>query len=291
LDKTNQLKMLKILTLLILAYVAFSIPVNCNQAVQALETEIETLITDPCAGRVCEEKCPCGKSVYFNLENILFSNYGASQTYHYVCTLASQAMFDANGKAITSNPDGDFGEIYQMLKKSLASCGYTNFAPIQGFDRIYHENEVKKYQPSVGYSYNRRVSYPPNILVTFAYKLKAFSKVCKQKSDWKTTFISSLNQKLQETKNENSIDYTSYCIYSQGEVMKNSFAKLILEPTATKHIEYCSCKKLMGKTTSSYNPTTHQVVVSYPFKYYESDFIKQCNKICSQNSSLTLEFE
>jgi hypothetical protein len=227
------------------------------------------------------------------LENILSSNYGASQTYHYVCTLALQAMYDANGKEIANNPGGDYGEIYQILKKSLAACGYTNFASKQGFDRVYKESQDKCFtlHTGNGYTYNRRIPYPPNILVQFAFKLKQFAKVCQKQSNWRATLISSLNQKLQQTRSENFVDsmYSSSCIWTQAEIMKNSFAKLILEPTVAKHIEYCKCKKLMGQTTSKYNPVTHKLTVEYPFRYYEADFNKQCKKVCSQSS--ILEFE
>jgi hypothetical protein len=280
-----------------LTYVTFvlSLPVPCGQTARALEIENEVLGADPCGGRVCEEKCSCGKSAYFNLENIIQTNIYAKQVYTDICiTDAASAVTPTNNprgfNRNTQKLDADTGFVFQQLQTSLVACGFTAFRSQNGFGKLYKYNQEQCNQKwGRGGSSTRRVAYPPNILVSFAIKLKDFSKVCQKEANWKQNLISNLNKKLEETKKENSIDLSkaNACLLSQAEVMKNNFAKLIMEGTEKVHREYCSCKKLStGKVERRYGRTTR---TEYPFKMYESTYKNECARVCS--GALVLEYD
>jgi hypothetical protein len=269
--------------------------VPCGQTARALEIENETLGGDPCGGRVCEEKCSCGKTAYFNLESVIQTNTYAKKLYTDICiTDAASAVtptYNPRGyNPKTAKIDADTGFIFTQLQTSLLACGYSAFRSQNGFGKLYKYNYDQCHKSyGRGGSSTRRVAYAPNILVSFAVKLKDFAKVCQKEANWKQNLISNLNKKLEETKKENLVDLNKIpsCLLNQAEVMKNNFAKLIVEGTEKVHREYCSCKKLSaGKVDRNFG---RSVRTEYPFKSYENSYKSECARICS--GALVLEYD
>jgi hypothetical protein len=270
--------MLKLLCFLLFFTFAFSVPVNCNKAAYALEMEIESLTNNDCEGRVCEEKCSCGKSIYFNLEKMLGHDYGASLRYHYVCTMD-----------YTTNNE-NLGIIYDQLKKSLVGCGYKNFENLNGFGSFSSESYSKcyiKYHIN-GVAHSVRVAYAPNILVSFAEKLKKFSRICQDKPDWKNKLRYEVYNIYRKVENENKIDYTyrlnNMCLMSQIGVLQNVFIKSVLEENLSlKEYRYCKCSNILRsplEITNWVNGKPGPKTV-YRLQMFEPYFRRQCAKICS----------
>jgi hypothetical protein len=270
--------MLKFLFFLLFFSVSLSVPVDCKKAAYALEMEIESLTNNDCEGRVCEEKCSCGKSIYFNLEKMLGNDYSASLRYHYVCTMD-----------YTPNNE-NLGFINDQLKKSLVGCGYKNFANLNGFHSFStesHSKSLAKYQIN-GRTHYVRVPYAPNILVSLAEKLKKFSRICQDKPDWKNRLRYEVYKIYVQVENENKIDYTyrlnNRCLISQIGVLQNVFIKSVLEENlALKEYRYCRCGNILRsplEITNWINGKPGPKTV-YTLQMYERYFRRKCAKICS----------
>jgi hypothetical protein len=174
LDITDPIKMSKLFFLVALTFVILvsSVPANCGKAAdKVLEVETEQLLgSDPCGGKVCEETCPCGKKIYFNLDNIIQNDPNAKKIYRKVCVLDNakdeQQLFGDVSKEVNPNKrtssrpfissrpgtrsnlptstifteenmEKDHGFIYQQLKNSLFICGFNHIAKQDGFGAIY----------------------------------------------------------------------------------------------------------------------------------------------------------
>eukprot|EP01080_Neovahlkampfia_damariscottae_P008202 gene8202-30_t len=195
-----------VLILVLILEMVVSIPVRCAQNAYALEfvDETETL-GDPCGGRVCQSKCSCGKYVYFNLDNMLSSNITASEVYRSICVTDSVnskklSTFRGLGK---KKPSGDYGFVYDDLKKSLSACGFRYNG--QGFGRLFRQCEDASYKKIRGRR-GARIANAAYFLCAFALKLKDFAKVCGHRSNWKQTLQSKLNSKLYQAKRAHNFD-------------------------------------------------------------------------------------
>jgi hypothetical protein len=180
-----------------------AVPVNCGSAVEALEISTLKKLTDPCEGRVCQHKCPCGEMIYFNLESVL-NNPSSSQVYHDVCVMdASKVVTFLRGgrtnagstqvRSGTTTHVDDTGFVYQELKSAISACGFTELENVESFGKLKEkiEREVTKTisDPVTRAITRKTFNYPPNFLLQFAIKLKDFQKVCKEKSDWKVPIL------------------------------------------------------------------------------------------------------
>eukprot|EP01080_Neovahlkampfia_damariscottae_P003832 gene3832-6992_t len=266
-----------------------SLPVPCGQSAQILEIiGSETLGYDPCGGRVCQSKCSCGQYVYFNVDPVINANRGAKESYNSICVTDSinSSPWITTGRTGMRNrgksPTGDFGFVYDELKKSLKSCGY--YYNVQGFGRLYKRIYEDSHYKTRGRFTSRRKKNPAYFLATFAVKLKDFAKVCDHQSNWKSSLDASLNQKLSETKRSNAMDVNS-CVQSQAERIKSQFKMLILQSHSngsSQKREFCECSKLV-----SASGRTQRGRSTYPFKKYASDISTACKRKCSN----ILEFE
>jgi hypothetical protein len=294
------------LLLVLFSLQTLAVPVNCGSAVEALEISTLKKMTDPCEGRVCQHKCPCGEMIYFNLEYVL-NNPSASQVYQDVCVMdASKVVTFLRGgrtnagstqvRSGTTTHVDDTGFVYQELKSAISACGFSELENIESFGKLKEkiESEVTKTisDPVTRAITRKTFNYPPNFLLQFAIKLKDFQKVCKEKSDWKEHLASNLNLKLNEVKqfHFSDLSFQTKCILDQCEVMKKNFEKLILE---SSNIQFCLCQKLTEhQITTTTRPSKYNKSVTYtttPFSSYSSIIDRQCKKVCS--GALILEYD
>jgi hypothetical protein len=138
--------------------------VHCTGFARALELNEENVLdNDPCGGRVCQEKCSCGKTVYFNLEGII--SQGGAAAYQGVCVTE---------KTSVAPPDENF--VFNELKSSLAACGYKEYANVRNFVSLSENVEKKSYNVGFRGTRGSRKAYPPRALLKFALALKILLK-------------------------------------------------------------------------------------------------------------------
>jgi hypothetical protein len=323
-----------------------SVPAHCGKvADKILEVETEQLLgSDPCGGKVCEETCPCGKTIYFNLDNIIQNDPNAKKIYDKVCVLdnakdeqqivgeesAKLAQPELRGRTYSmprtnlpastvftseENMEKDHGFIYQQLKNSLFVCGFNDIAQQDGFGAIYEFCKQRLYRASKPGSSSRyasnpgrlqRMVYVPNILVSFAAKLKDFAKICQKTPGWQNSFRASLDALLLEAEKETETDTMYFkrmrkgnspyqCVAQQAEILKNNFANLLLQDAAVHNRKFCSCKRLYKKGIVTKNDDFQksyrkfarvpQVTAVYPFSPFISSYNFECYKACHGQSN------
>jgi hypothetical protein len=253
-----------ILVLALFVGISHGTPISCTGHARALEMDEESVLSnDPCGGRVCEETCPCGQTVYFNLEGLI--SHGGAAAYSSICV----------NERYSQVPPGD-NFVFNELKSSLAACGYKEYANLKSFSSM--AEYVYRFSFTPGRDGGTRRSYPPNALLSFAIALKGFAKECRESGNWENDLHSKLDLKEKDAKKAAAAERAPNCIYQQLQNMKNKFAQNVVD---SKRV-YCKCSRLLEhKTYSNYKYV-------YPFKKYQQNIDEECQKKCS--SAIILEY-
>jgi predicted transposase YbfD/YdcC len=279
LDEKNQSKNMKNFSTAILVLVIFigftsGTSVPCTGFARALEVDEENVLTaDPCGGRVCQETCSCGQTVYFNVEGLISS--GGSGAYSDVCVTE---------KASRAPPDENF--VFNQLKASLLACGYKDYKNVNNFVSLSETVGRLSYNVGNRGMQGTRKAYPPVALLNFALSLKSFAKVCRDTGDWENNLHARLDAKENEAKNNAAKERSPTCVYQQLMNIKNNFAQSVVD---SKRV-YCHCSRLIGyKKVVSNNNRGMTTTTTYPYKTYQKNIDAECKRKCS--GTVVLEYE
>jgi hypothetical protein len=262
-------KLICLLTAILFTF-TLSVPVRCLKESHVLENT-----HDDCSGRVCQAKCPCGESVYFNLEKKIKKNPEALRAYAKTCFGSGFGL------------EKDDGFLVGELQKSLSSCKVrttaNSFLSLKNFMGLKMNKKVIN-GPS------KRVPYPPHALYQFAVILREFVKICEDQGDFHQVSLFKLNQKLSFVKKAFKFDLSGNskkkCVLEQLNVMRDDFANKILK-SRDQDLDFCSCKRLANSRVRRVIPGKKVKGVS-PFGGFKQKFEAECKKVCS--GTFTLEF-
>eukprot|EP01080_Neovahlkampfia_damariscottae_P007923 gene7923-12391_t len=303
-------KLLVIVTVLLFAYV-ISMPIKCLTNARILEEDTEEITVlggDPCEdGRVCQQKCSCGKTFLFRVDDIMKKDSTFSTVFKKVCIQNKYEQYISServgrfhrSKTISSGGDSQ-GFIFKELQKALNTIGKRQYSSYKrGFGYLYAKIMNPPAPKNSGRSRSKHkpiIDPAAQFLARLAMAYRDFLHVCKRKSDWK----SKIDQRVNSVFNTVYKKYykSSYEKLSKRQLkksansLKTNVANYLKKDNGTA-VKYCSCSSLNGNHRIAYQKRrtgrpsrgSPRFVTAYKFvsfPKYKSKLNDQCKRLCKK---------